>query len=876
MANSTIASLMVQLGLDAKGMEAGLKGVEGKLGGLKSSLSTGIGGAIATGFGGTALAGMTAFTAAAGAVTSAVAGTTVALGKMAINAAPIVGIKNSFDGLAKSAGTTGDAMLEAMIKGSSGMATSKDLMMSFNSAAQLVGIDFAKKLPDAMGYLGKVSAATGQDMGFMIDSLVKGVGRMSPMILDNLGIQVNLEMATARAAEMFGKEADELSKAELQAGMMDVTMEKLKENTAAMPDITNNASTKFAVFGTTLKNFGNEAGIAFLPAMEKIVSALQGLIENGAFTNIIAAIGIFAEAIAESVEKLQPFLDAVSDLGMVFGDTMKQLASGDIAGASKTFTAGIKKFTDTIVKMLPEIIRTGGTLLLGLVEGLVSAMPALAASAMTILPVLVTQIIAMLPEMLSLGLEIIVNLVNGLALALPTLIPATVEMLLTMIQTIIENAPMMIEAAINLILALVTGLTAAIPILLEQAPILIGSLIDAIIIALPMLFTAALEIILALTQAIFDNLPLLLAAGEMILIEVMTGIEKIVPQLAILAAELIAGFIEGITAQAEKFKESGAAIMAGLQEGVEAKAAELVAEIEAFGQDVLDRFKEIFGIASPSKVMQSIGEFLVTGLSKGIEALTGIADKITGAFSTAQTLLMPIITGIATFLQTTFTTALTGISNFFSLTLPLAITTLAGLFMNVLIPVLTTVGMFLATYMTPILLAFGALVNTSLIQTIMTLASQWRDYLYTAIKDTYTLLKTQLMVTIVAFVKQLLDDLGPAVMVVRGEIGGFASGLEAVRSNVTKLIADIKSLIYWLQQIKIPAQLTFNSPPPFAKGLAIISSNMRDLRTEARLFSRDIAGINPEINGNQAQPKYPTADEIGKAVAYALQQMGAV
>jgi len=72
------------------------------------------------------------------------------------------------------------------------MATNRDLMLSFNKASTLVSVDFAKQLPDAMQYLGKVSLATGQDLGFLLDSLVTGVGRVSPMILDNLGIQVAL------------------------------------------------------------------------------------------------------------------------------------------------------------------------------------------------------------------------------------------------------------------------------------------------------------------------------------------------------------------------------------------------------------------------------------------------------------------------------------------------------------------------------------------------------------------------------------------------------------------------------------------------------------------------------------------------------------
>ena len=160
---------------------------------------------------------------AAGAATAAVAG----LSKLAIDAAPVEGLRLAFEGLATSSGQSMDDLLAALQKGSSGMVSQRDLMMSYNQAAQLVGTTFANELPTAMGYLSKVSAATGQDMGFMLDSLVKGVGRLSPMILDNLGIQVSLEEATSRAAQMFGVEADALYKTQVQAGMMNVVLGKI-------------------------------------------------------------------------------------------------------------------------------------------------------------------------------------------------------------------------------------------------------------------------------------------------------------------------------------------------------------------------------------------------------------------------------------------------------------------------------------------------------------------------------------------------------------------------------------------------------------------------------------------------------------------------
>lgn len=193
---------------------------------------------------------------------------------LAMSTAPLEGIKNAFTGMAEAAGPGAEAMLSALQKSAAGMVDNEQLMMSFNQAAQLVSKDFAVQLPDAMQYLGKVSAATGTDMGFMLDSLVKGVGRLSPMILDNLGIQVNLAMATEEAAKKFGVEASELSKAQIQAGMMDVVLQKLAENTAAMPDVAGSAAAAFAQFKTTLKNTKDEVGLALLPTMTEMAGKL--------------------------------------------------------------------------------------------------------------------------------------------------------------------------------------------------------------------------------------------------------------------------------------------------------------------------------------------------------------------------------------------------------------------------------------------------------------------------------------------------------------------------------------------------------------------------------------------------------------------------
>jgi hypothetical protein len=214
------------------------------------------------------------------------------LGKLAVAGAALAGVVKLAKGVAslvqESAAVPGIARsfenlggsIEAMRAGTAGMVSDTELMKSYNQAAQLVGKTFAQQLPDAMQYLGKVAAATGQDMGYMVDSLVKGVGRMSPMILDNLGIQVSLTEANEAYAKSVGKSAEELSKSEQQTAMMNQVLEKLRNNTADMPDVVGSAATGFAGLGTTMANLRSQIGEALLPIASELVSKLSEFASN--------------------------------------------------------------------------------------------------------------------------------------------------------------------------------------------------------------------------------------------------------------------------------------------------------------------------------------------------------------------------------------------------------------------------------------------------------------------------------------------------------------------------------------------------------------------------------------------------------------------
>jgi len=290
--------------------------------------------------------------------TGAVLGLGAALAKITVDAAPVEGISQAFDGLAESAGIGTDEMLAALKRGSAGMVSNRDLMLSFNKAAALVSTDFAVQLPDAMGYLGKVSAATGQDMGFMLDSLVKGVGRLSPMILDNLGIQVTLAEATDRAATMYGVEAGALDKTQVQAGMMNVVLEKLAANTASMPEVTESAAAKMARFRAEIQDTKDSMGMALLPVLSSLMGTL-GEVGERVLPVVVGALETIAPVIERVATAVGGFLISIldgQDPLTAFRELIGSLFPPETTEAIMGIVDGIVQFGEKVAEFLAPIL----------------------------------------------------------------------------------------------------------------------------------------------------------------------------------------------------------------------------------------------------------------------------------------------------------------------------------------------------------------------------------------------------------------------------------------------------------------------------------------------------------------------------------------
>jgi len=193
---------------DIEGLGKAGKNAEGGLKGMFDGLGAGIK---------TAMAVATAVAAVAGAVKL--------LTDAAQEGAAFQRMEEASASLAVSMNADMDVILEALRGASLGMVSDFDLMQAASRAMMLGVSADAGQLSQLM----EVAALRGRAMGLSttqaFNDIVTGIGRASPLILDNLGIVVDAEARYKAYADSIGKTSEELSKAEKTQALLNGVLE---------------------------------------------------------------------------------------------------------------------------------------------------------------------------------------------------------------------------------------------------------------------------------------------------------------------------------------------------------------------------------------------------------------------------------------------------------------------------------------------------------------------------------------------------------------------------------------------------------------------------------------------------------------------------
>lgn len=330
--------------------------------------------------------------------TAAAAALATAFVSLGMRGAAMPGIIEGFDIAAQRAGTLARVLLQDLRTAAKGTVSDMKLMTTANVA--LAGTKGA--LAEALGKGGlaglmevaRVQArTTGQSVDFLFQSLVTGVKRSSPLLIDNTGLVIQIGAANEALAQKLGKSVEALTAEEKGLAVLNATLEAGKAAVEAYGQGSLTAAERIARIQTTITNTLDKLAVSvqpifnfFLTIGETLVSAVAGPIQaviipviyelsNALFGPLTRAwervSGIISSVFAPVANLIHRWLivlvGAVRGFGMAWDWLLRQLTTilGGVGGVLKKYLIEpLANFLDPT-----EFARRGGAVIGALGEG---------------------------------------------------------------------------------------------------------------------------------------------------------------------------------------------------------------------------------------------------------------------------------------------------------------------------------------------------------------------------------------------------------------------------------------------------------------------------------------------------------------------------
>ena len=202
-----------------------------------------------------------------------------------------------------------------------------------------------------------------------------------------------------------------------------------------------------------------------------------------------------------------------------------------------------------------------------------------------------------------------------------------------MLQAIIDNTPLVVEAIFTLISALLTEI--------DNHAYEFG-------------YKGA-DSVAKYIQGIADNMQNIINAGADLIVNFLDGIGNNAGRIIDKAVWTILKFLEGVRDAINNYsarfrqvgKEIAWAIIDGVTGGLASKAWKIGSELVQGAKNGISKMKSYLGIASPSRLMKTIGGFMGEGLAIGIRAEhENIANASEGMGKTAYEALSQALEGV--------------------------------------------------------------------------------------------------------------------------------------------------------------------------------------------------------------------------------------
>lgn len=388
-------------------------------------------------------------------------------------------------------------------------------------------------------------------------------------------------------------------------------------------------------------------GAVYLLGSMDIVKLAQGMIALAAGLAIL----VFAMAAADTFKEGAIGLAIGSISLMVFAAAMERLSSlswmqvaiGLVALAGGFIVLLAAAYVAEMVApgliLLTAVLLAFGLALLPISIGLAAFAAVLGICATTgsaaflVLTEGLQQLGAILPQLAIDLANAIANFVITLGEKAPELGVAMSKLIGAMLQAIIDNTPLVVEAIFTLISALLTEI--------DNHAYEFG-------------YKGA-DSVAKYIQGIADNMQNIINAGADLIVNFLDGIGNNAGRIIDKAVWTILKFLEGVRDAINNYsarfrqvgKEIAWAIIDGVTGGLASKAWKIGSELVQGAKNGISKMKSYLGIASPSRLMKTIGGFMGEGLAIGIRAEhENIANASEGMGKTAYEALSQALEGV--------------------------------------------------------------------------------------------------------------------------------------------------------------------------------------------------------------------------------------
>ena len=250
---------------------------------------------------------------------------------------------------------------------------------------------------------------------------------------------------------------------------------------------------------------------------------------------------------------------------------------------------------------------------------------------------------------------VLINGLKGLAEILPNLAIQLALAITAFIVTLGEKAPEVGVAMAKLIGALLYAIIANTPLVVQAIFTLISALLTELDNHAYEFGSKGADSVAKFIQGIADNMQNIINAGADLIVNFLEGIGNNAGRIIDKAVWTILKFLEGVRDAINNYsarfrqvgKEIAWAIIDGVTGGLASKAWKIGSELVQGAKNGISRMKSYLGIASPSRLMKTIGGFMGEGLAIGIRAEhENIANASEGMGKTAYDALSQALEGV--------------------------------------------------------------------------------------------------------------------------------------------------------------------------------------------------------------------------------------